>query len=118
MYEQVNKGQQAEDLAAKVLLSYGFVVHAMNWRHDHCEIDIIASNKDVLHFIEVKARWGLSFGEPEEAVSKLKFKRIQRAAREYLYQHPKWQKVQYDIIAIQYNDEKFSLRFVEDIFFE
>ena len=48
------------------------------------EIDIIAEEKGVLCFIEVKGRSSLAFGAPAEAVTLEKQRRLYRAAEIYL----------------------------------
>ncbi len=118
MNNNISKGRFAEQMAVEYLQGQGFDVLHLNWRHVHCEIDIIASRNKVLHFIEVKGRWGPAFGTPEEAVTEYKFRKLQRAASAYLHAYPKWKLVQFDIIAIQFSDGQHQVRFVEDIFYE
>lgn len=93
-------GQQGEQMAIAYLQQLGFVVLHHNWRYSYYEIDIIATKKEVLHFVEVKIRSSKKFGLPEEAVTKKKFQRLLTAADEFLYQHPQYKHVQYDILAI------------------
>ena len=45
---------------------------------------------DILHFVEVKARRSFRFGRPEEAVDGLKRRRLFRASKSFLYEHPSW----------------------------
>jgi putative endonuclease len=49
-------GQQAEGVVAEYLQSRKFKIIARNWRRMRCEIDIIAQNEDIVHFVEVKFR--------------------------------------------------------------
>src|SRR5262245_53426937 len=93
-------GKQGEDKAAEWLLSKGYELLHRNWRHSYYEIDIIAKKNNVLHFIEVKSRNHSPFGFPEDSVGKKKFKRMQRAADEYLHQHPGYAWIQYAILSI------------------
>lgn len=58
-----------------------------NYRNRYGEIDIIAKLGDVLVFCEVKYRSSNSCGEPSEAVSESKQKKICRAAFLYYAQN-------------------------------
>ena len=71
-----------------------------NWRHSYYEVDIIANDKQTLHFIEVKTRKQTPFGHPEESVSRKKINNLKNAAEEYLYQHPEWIRIQFDVLSI------------------
>lgn len=100
MAGHIKLGQSGEQLAAAFLQSKGYTLLHRNWRHVHCEIDIIAERNGVLHIVEVKIRSSRRFGHPETAVKKKKFRSLLHAANEFLYQHPQYRHVQYDIIAI------------------
>ncbi|MBS1620682.1 MAG: YraN family protein [Bacteroidetes bacterium] len=93
-------GKEAELLAEKWLLEKGYEILFRNWRHSHYEIDIVALKNNVLHVIEVKARRSDYFGNPEESVTRKKFKSLQKAADEFLFLHPEYHFLQYDILAI------------------
>ena len=93
-------GKQGEALAAAYLKEQGFTLLHCNWRYRHYEIDIIALKENVLHFIEVKSRASKTFGLPEESVTKKKFQSLLQAADEFLFQHPEYRHVQYDILSI------------------
>lgn len=117
MAGHIQLGQRGEQWAADFLIGKGFVILHRNWRYSHYEIDIIAIHKDVLHFVEVKIRSSKKWGLPEEAVTKKKFERLLQAADEFLFQHPQYRHVQYDIVAI--NTAKNSepqIFFIEDVY--
>lgn len=77
-------GKQAEDIAARFIGHQGLVVIARNFKTKAAEIDIIARDRDVVCFIEVKARSSDRFGLPQEAVGALKQHKIVLAAQEFL----------------------------------
>ena len=57
------------------------------------------------------------FGNPEDSVTKKKFKFLQKAVDEYLHMNPgnKW--IQYDILSITlYHDKEADYFFIEDVF--
>jgi len=93
-------GKNGEALAAAYLTQHGYAILHCNWRYSHYEIDIIALKENVLHFVEVKSRASKNFGLPEEAVTKKKFQSLLQAADEFLFQHPEYRHVQYDILSI------------------
>ena len=89
-----------------------------NWRHKHWEVDIIASKGKLLHFIEVKTRSNYRFGYPEESIGNDKMNALKKAAEEYLYQHPQWKYIQFDVVAITLQAETVKeILLIEDVYF-
>ncbi len=115
---QHNKtGSFGEALAAAYLQQNGFILLHQNWRHSHWEVDIIAHRSNILHFIEVKTRRTKKFGHPEESVSKKKIQNLINASEAYLQQHPQWQRIQFNILAITIlKDEAPEYFFIEDVY--
>ena len=95
-------GKEGEEKAAQWLVTKGFTLLHRNWRHSYHEIDIIATKGKFLHFIEVKARKASSLGNPEDSVTKKKFKNLQKAANEFLFLNPGYNWIQYDILSISF----------------
>ena len=73
-----------EDHAARYLRYRGYRIRERNFRARSGEVDIIAEQKGALVFVEVKARSSDEFGEPREAVTGWKQRRIVNAARFYV----------------------------------
>jgi len=71
-------GRYGEDVAARHLITDGFVVLDRNWRCDIGELDIIARDGRVLVVCEVKTRRSTRHGSPFEAVTERKLHRIER----------------------------------------
>jgi putative endonuclease len=95
------KGQKGEELAAEWLIEKGYTLLHRNWRFSRYEIDIIATRDQALHFIEVKTRTSIKFGNPEDQVDKKKLRKMIDAGEEFIYQNPGWKKVRFDILAIK-----------------
>jgi putative endonuclease len=93
-------GISGETIAVKYFAANGYKIMHRNWRHGRWEVDLIAEKTGILHFIEVKTRLSKSFGHPEEHVDNKKIQNLINAAEEYLYLHPEWQRIQFDILAI------------------
>ncbi len=70
-------GRFGEDVAARHLISEGFIVLERNWRCDSGEIDIVARDGDSLVVVEVKTRSSLRHGSPFEAVTERKLHRLE-----------------------------------------
>ena len=75
-------GLRAEWLAAAWLLLKGYRILARRFSVVGGEIDIVARRRDVVAFVEVKARPGLD--EAAIAISEVKRRRMSQAARVWL----------------------------------
>ena len=87
MRPSMQLGHDGEDLAAAHLTAAGMQVLARNWRCREGELDIVARDGDALVFVEVKTRSGTAFGEPSEAVGRVKARRIHVLACRWLTEH-------------------------------
>ena len=108
-------GKEGEALAVKWFIQHGYEILHTNWRHSHYEVDMIASRKNVLHFIEVKARRSKKFGYPEEGVGKKKIQNLMNAAEEFLHQFPEWKRIQFDILSILLKKDAPEYFLIEDV---
>jgi putative endonuclease len=102
-------GKWGESMAAEYLTAKGYEILGRNLRTPYGEIDLIArlagkssSDRDILAFVEVKARATPTFGYPEEAVNLRKRLHLLASAQHYMQAHPEldgdWR---IDVIAIQ-----------------
>ena len=99
-------GSIKEKIAADFLKRNGLVILEMNYRIRGGEIDIVALDKNVYVFAEVKYRKTASKGIPEEAVNYRKMKTISRVSNHYRMTHRLSDDtpVRYDVIAIEGSD--------------
>src|SRR3990167_6094466 len=77
-------GRLAEDMAVNALIKKGYLILQKNFSNRFGEIDIIAQDKNIYVFVEVKAKKGIEFGLPEEMISPYKLAKIRRMATIYL----------------------------------
>lgn len=77
-------GRLAENLAAKALVEKGYHILEINFHNRFGEIDIIAKDKNILVFVEVKSKIGEGFGLPEEMINPGKLKRVKNMATVYM----------------------------------
>ena len=97
----ISLGKRGEKLAEKFLKKQGFSICARNYRTRCGEIDIIAREKGVLVFVEVKTRSGMGYGLPAEAITPNKQKQISKAALEYLEKHKLFDcQARFDVVAV------------------
>ena len=110
-------GKLGEILALAWLRQNGFHIREHNWRYGRYEIDVIAIRDEVLHFVEVKSRYDSPFGNPEDSVTKKKFRYLKKAAQGYMNQCPGHQWIRYDILAITFRRGLEPLYFfLEDVY--
>jgi putative endonuclease len=79
-------GHWAEHLAAAFLIAKGFTIIARRYAAQGGEIDLVARRRDLLLFVEVKARADRDVAA--QAITRRKRQRFGRAARHYLAHHP------------------------------
>jgi putative endonuclease len=79
-------GLSAESRAAAFLMAKGYRILAKRFRTPHGEIDLVAKKRNLLAFIEVKAR--ASLDEAAYAVTPRQQARIIDAAQGWLAAHP------------------------------
>jgi putative endonuclease len=116
MPAHIEFGKKGEALAISWLEKNGFRILARNWRHGRLEVDVIASRNDLLHFIEIKSRRGNRFGQPEESVDEKKLNNMMSAGDEYQYQHPEWERIQFDILSISQRNSFTEYFLIEDVY--
>ena len=84
-------GVRGEDLAVAELQRQGMEVLERNWRCRLGEIDVVAAERvagsTTVVFCEVKCRSGLGFGDPLEAITWAKLRRLRALAGEWMRAH-------------------------------
>jgi putative endonuclease len=97
-------GRTGERLAAESLLSKGYSILERNFRCRQGEIDLVAEDEQDIIFVEVKARRGISFGLPEDALTLRKRRKLVELASYYLDLHTcsdrSWR---IDVVAVQFS---------------
>ncbi len=115
--QHLHLGNLGEEAAAGLLEDSGYKILCRNYKSKFGEIDIIASDKDTFCFIEVKTRKSLDFGLPQEAVSRLKRKKISKTALDYLKTNNLLKKkARFDVVSVVYSGEKPQLDLIKDAF--
>jgi len=80
-------GALGETAAAEYLERQGFKIIERNFKTPRCEIDIIASKKRCLYFVEVKYRQSARQGSGFDYITSKKLEHMKRAAELWLQEH-------------------------------
>lgn len=106
MVSNIVKGRTGEELVRDYLHSKGYSILENNYRNKIGEIDIIAMDKDILVFIEVKTRTSTSYGYAFEAVDARKQKKIVYSSMVYVkYKNLGNLQLRYDIIEVYFQKD-------------
>lgn len=112
-------GAYGENVAEKYLRNKKYNIIDRNFNCRNGEIDIIAQEKDIYVFVEVKTRRDTSYGRPMEAINAYKLRNMVRTVEVYrkmkhLYDVP----IRLDAIEVIINSEKkVKINHIENISF-
>ena len=110
-------GWFGEELACAELEKRGYVVMTRRYRTKWGELDIVARHGEYYAFIEVKARGGGGFGDPEEAVTLQKQQRVVWMATHYLVRHGLLNVAcRFDVVGINTETHPPRVTIIEDAF--
>lgn len=96
----ISKGAIGEVVAARFLRDKGYTIVSSNYRCRQGEIDIIATDKAYIVFIEVKTRRYNSMYSPREAVTLQKQRRLIQTALIYLSKYTTDLQPRFDVIEV------------------
>lgn len=114
MADTINIGNKGENAAAEYLQSNGFRILHRNWRSGRYELDIVAEREGVVHVVEVKCRRRRGLTTPEDAITPAKFRSLMQAAQAYVETFAIDTDVQFDLVAVEYDESGFEVRYVPD----
>ena len=101
MSETYVTGLRGEDAARQHLIQSGYRILAERYRDGKGEIDLVAEDKAVLVFVEVKYRPQGQYGDGLAAVTPAKQKRILSAALRYMVKAGMTERItRFDVIEI------------------
>ena len=99
--ERINLGKKGEKISIEFLKKQGYKIVETNYRCSVGEIDIVAKDKDVLCFVEVKTRKSDEYGLPEEAVDWHKQRKLVKVALAYLEEKKVYgQDLRFDVVSV------------------
>lgn len=110
-------GQEGERLAEQYLKRKGYKLVERNYRCVAGEVDLIALDRRVIVFVEVKTRTDHQFGTPLEAVESRKQRKMIQAAQFFLTEkrlHDR--EARFDVIGISWPGGKPAVEHVQNAF--
>jgi len=110
-------GKRGEEIAVSLLKAHGYKILLKNYKTKLGEIDIIASDKGTICFIEVKTRQSDRFGLPVEAISVFKQRQISKVALVFLKERNLLdKKARFDVVSILYSKDTPQLDLIKNAF--
>ena len=110
-------GDQGEQLAMRFLRKQGLEILEMNYQYGHGEIDIVATEGEVLVFCEVKTRYSDKYGPPEYAITPKKQAQVRKSAEAYLYEHEIREHIcRFDVVAIRMRENEPEIHYIKNAF--
>src|SRR5262245_23775187 len=95
-------GEMGEEMAAAFLMDQGLQIVERNLENAFAEIDLVARDRDIWVFVEVKTRDGDQQTSAAEAITRSKQSRIIRAAIAYIRYHKLHdQDVRFDVVLFE-----------------
>jgi putative endonuclease len=111
------QGSVFEKIAAEYLQKQGLEIVAQNVNLKFAELDIVAKDKDVLCFVEVRSRADTRYGQPEATVDFRKQGKIIKAASAYLQKlYPRIPTCRFDVIGITGSPERPIIAYYKNAF--
>ncbi len=99
----LNLGRWGEREAYIFLSQQGYTIVARNFRTSRGEIDLVAWDRDILCFVEVKTRASQEHGRPEESVTAFKQRQIVSTSIDYLrHANLRETNTRFDIVTVQW----------------
>lgn len=117
MAEHNDLGKKGEALAVKYLAEKGYQILDTNWKYIKEEIDIVATEKDFIVFVEVKTRSSEIFSSPEESINNKKQKYLVNAADAYIKKYNIETEARFDVITIILKGNESQLEHIPFAFY-
>lgn len=109
-------GNKGEDIAVDYLKKKGYTVLHRNYNTPLGEADIVAKDKNIIVFVEVKTRSSDAFGQPFEAVNYKKQEKLKKIALYYLKHNKIESPVRFDIVSIISRNGKAEINHILEAF--
>lgn len=115
--KSLNFGMAGEEAAGEALKGNGYKIIARNYRCAFGEIDLIALDRDVICFIEVKTRALPEDYPPFESVTAAKKRQISKVALQYLGENGFLDRhARFDVIAVWPAGDGLRAEIIKDAF--
>lgn len=112
-------GDYAEKIACDFLSKNHYNIIERNFRNHLGEIDIICIKEKILIIVEVKGRYNINYGFPQEAVTYSKQKSIAKVTASYINFKKLYNfNIRFDVIEILFNNDNslYKINHIKDAF--
>ena len=110
-------GREGERLAERYLAKKGYRMVERNYRCPVGELDLIALDRRVIVFVEVKTRQDRSFGAPLESVDPRKQRKMIKTALFFLSEHKLHQReARFDVVGISFAGREPVVEHIQNAF--
>lgn len=110
-------GQRSERTAEDFLQRQRYAILARNYRCRLGEIDLIAQERDILVFVEVRSHTSERFGDSLESITLRKQRQIAKAALDYVMRHRiENRPFRFDVIGILWDGDTPRISHVKNAF--
>jgi putative endonuclease len=110
-------GLVGERIAARWLMRDGWCMVAHRFRSGHRDIDLVMRRDNQVLFVEVKARRGVAFGSPVEAVHHRKRRELGKSARIWVDRFgTKALEYRFDVVGVLIIGQSVRVRHVPNAF--
>jgi len=94
-------GRKGERVACRFLIREGFDILARRFQARRGEVDLVALDRGILVFVEVKTRASRDFGDPSEFVDWRKQQSLRLAGEEFIARHDLGRYAyRFDVVAV------------------
>lgn len=117
MVDHIELGKRGEDLAVFHLKKLRYKIIERNYRCNQGEIDVIALDKNILVFVEVKTRSSNKFGSPLTGITTKKQRQLVKTALFYLQKHRLFNRdARFDVVAVEIDSGKERVNLIQNAF--
>lgn len=110
-------GREGEKIAERYLIKKGYRLIERNYRCAVGELDLVALDRRVIVFVEVKTRSGDGFGAPLEAVVRRKQRKIVQTAQFFLNEKGLQERdARFDVVGISWTEREPRVEHIENAF--
>ena len=115
--DRIQTGKLGEDIAVDYLKNEGYRIIERNYRCVFGEIDIVATDRDVIVFVEVRSRRSAKYGYPQESVGLNKKMKVSKIALNYI-KEKQFQdcRARFDVVAIKILPEGNEVKLIKNAF--
>ncbi len=107
--QHLSLGRAGERAAWELLRKKGYTLLARNWSKHRYELDIVCEDGDTVVFVEVKTRGAGVRGQPSDALTASKMKKLVKAAAFYLSQEKFWERpCRFDLVSLVVTPDGFK----------